>query len=63
MARSLSKGLQNLLKTGHLKGNNFHLPSSGVVKQVEMEMSQTLSVLLTNKMTLILPSIRSEKLQ
>lgn len=41
MARSLSKGLQNLLKTGHLQGNNFHLPSSGVVKQVEMEISDT----------------------
>lgn len=63
MAGSLSKSLQNLVKTGHLQGNNFHLPSSGVVKQVEMEMSQSLSVLLTDKMTLILPSIRIEKLQ
>lgn len=65
MASSLSKSLQNLVKTGHLQGNNFLLPSSGVVKQVkmEMEMSQSLSVLLSDRMTLILPIIRSEKLQ
>lgn len=63
MASSLSKSLQNLVKTGHLQGNNFPLPSSGVVKQVEMEMSQSLSVLLPDRMTLILPIIRSEKLR
>lgn len=63
MARSPSKSLKNLVKTGHLQGNNFPLPSSGVVKQVEMEMSQSLSVLLIDKMTLIFPNIRSEKLR